>query len=136
MGRKRKRQSMSGIFRGYFEAHPEWLQIKKNDAVLAQFAADHPNIKIDRRVKQAMANAKNVARKGGYKGTKGKRRKVAAMRAAIVGASGGPLGGFQLLEDHIDDCLAMAKQVSAGRIDDVVKHLHRARNILVLAIET
>jgi len=136
MGRKRKRLSMSGIFREYFAAHPEWLQIKKNDAVLAQFVADHPNIKINKRVKQAMANAKNVARKGGYKGTKGKQRKVAAMQAAIVGARGGALGGFQLLEDHIDDCLAMAKQIGAGRIDDVVRHLHRARNILVMAIET
>src|SRR5205823_3425543 len=110
MGRKRKGPSLNGIFRGYFDTHPEWVQIKKNDAVLAQFAADHPNIVINKRVKQAMANAKNMARKGGHKGTKGKRRKIAAMQAAIVGARGGALGGFQLLEDHIDDCLAMAKQ--------------------------
>ncbi len=132
---KRKKFSLNGAFRQLFRAHPEWLNIKKNEAVLAQFAADHPSIPINKKAKQAMANAKNLERHGGTKGTKGKKGKVAEMRAVMAANGRGSGSALQLLEDHIDDCLAMAKQIGKGEIDLIIKHLHRARNLLVVAIE-
>jgi len=131
----RRKISLNGTFRQYFRDHPEWLQVKKNDAVLAKFAADHPKIPLNKKVKQAMANAKNLERHGGTTGTKGKHRKIAKMQAMMAANGRGAGNALQLLEDHVDDCLAMAKQIGMGQIGDVIRHLHRARNILVVAIE-
>jgi len=130
---KRKGPSMQGIFKQYFRDHPEWLATRTNEAVIAQFSKDHPKIKPDQRVKQAMFNAKNHMKKG-KKGKRGRRRKVAEITAAMKSPHASS-GALQILENHVDDCLAMARAVGQESIRDVVNHLHRARNMLVLKIE-
>ena len=130
---KRKGPSLLGIFKQYFHDHPDWLQTRTNEAVIAQFSKDHPKIDPDSRVKQAMFNAKNHMKKGG-KGKRGRKRKVEMINAAIKAPKLGN-GALQILENHVDDCLAMARAVGAESIREVINHLHRARNILVLKIE-
>ena len=72
MGRKRREgPSLLGMFKQYFIDHPEWLRTRSNDAVLAQFKADHADIPVTPQIKQAMFNAKNYVRRG----PKGKRRR-------------------------------------------------------------
>jgi hypothetical protein len=134
MGRKRKGPSLLGIFKDYFTEHPDWLQTRANDSVVARFAADHPDIAVDKRVKQAMFNAKNYMKKGN-KGKRGRRAKVAIINAAI--ASPQPkTSALQILENHVDDCLAMARTIGKESLGAVISHLHRARNMLVLKIES
>ncbi len=130
---KSKGSSLLGIFKQYFADHPEWLKTRSNDEPMAQFANDHPNIKADKRVKQAMFNAKNHVRKGKM-GRVGRRRKVAEITAAMKAPHTGN-GALQLLENSVDECLAMARAIADGTLKDVVAHLHRARNILVMKIE-
>src|SRR5580700_8012539 len=100
---KRKGPSLLGIFKQYFHDHPEWLQTRANDDVMAQFSKDHPNISADTRVKQAMFNAKNHMKKG--KSAKfGRKRHVAAINAAMRGPTvGNP--AMQMLENHVDESL-------------------------------
>jgi len=130
---KRKGPSLQGIFKQYFHDHPEWLRTRSNDEIIAQFSKDHPKIEADNRVKQAMFNAKNHMKKGG-KGKRGRKRKVEMINAAIKAPKLGH-GALQILENHVDDCLAMARTVGAESIREVIGHLHRARNMLVLKIE-
>jgi len=134
MGRKRKGPSLLGIFKDYFGERPDWLNIRNNDDVMAKFAADHPNIEADKRVKQAMFNAKNYMKKG-KKGRRGRKAKVAAINAAMA-SSHPKTGALQMLENHVDDCLAMARAIGKDSIAPVISHLHRARNMLVLKIES
>ena len=130
---KRKGPSLLGIFRQYFAEYPEWLGTRNNDAVMAQFSKDHPKIEVDKRVKQAMFNAKNYLKKGKHSRL-GRKQKVAEITAAMKAPHAGN-GALQMLENHVDECLAMARAVGAESIRDVVNHLHRARNMLVMKIE-
>ena|ERR1700722_9978168 len=134
MGRKRKGPSLLGIFKGYFDERPDWLQIRTNDDVMAKFAADHPGIPADKKVKQAMFNAKNYMKKG-QAGRRGRKAKVAAINAAMA-ATHPKTGALQMLENHVDDCLAMARAIGKDSIAPIISHLHRARNMLVMRIES
>jgi len=130
---KRKGPSLLGIFKQYFSDHPEWLRTRSNDDVMAQFSKDHPKIAADKRAKQAMFNAKNHMKKG-KKGRLGRRQKVAEITAAMKEPQASN-GALQILENHVDDCLAMARTIGHEAIRDIINHLHRARNMLVLKIE-
>lgn len=134
MARRKRKDGLSlrAIFMAYFGSNPQWAKEKKNDAVLAQFAADHPTIKIDKSVKQAMANAKNTVRKGGVSGTKGKRKKMAQVAKAV--SSEGTMSGLEMLADHLDDCLAMARQIGKDQFADVYSAMFTARNMLIMRI--
>ena|SRR5579871_2501185 len=131
---KRKSPSLLGIFKQYFNQHPDWLRTRNNEAVIAQFGKDFPKIEPDKRVKQAMFNAKNHMKKG-KKSRLGRKRKVAEITAAMKEPRIGN-GALQILENHVDDCLAMARAMGDESIREVVGHLHRARNMLVLRIES
>jgi len=135
MARRKGGINLLGVFRQYFAEHPEWLDAGSNETVLAQFAADHPGVPMERRIKQAMFNAKNYIRSGKKKGTPGRKKKIAQMQREIATPQRSG-GAMQLLEGHIDDCLGMAKEIGRDQIGDVISHLHRARNILVLKIES
>jgi hypothetical protein len=130
---KRKGLSLLGTFRQYFADHPEWLRTRSTDEVIAQFSKDHPKIEVDKRVKQSLFNAKNYAKKG-KQGRVGRKQKVAEITAAMKAPHSGN-GALQMLENHVDDCLAMARAVGHESIREIINHLHRARNMLVLKIE-
>ena len=130
---KRKGPSLLGIFKQYFSDHPEWLSARSDEDVMTQFSKDHPGIETDKRVKQAMFNAKNHIRKGGQ-GKLGRRQKVAEITAAMKEPHASN-GALQMLENHVDDCLAMARAIGHESIREIINHLHRARNMLVLKIE-
>jgi len=130
---KKKGPSLLGIFRQYFADHPEWLRTRSTDEVIAQFSKDHPKIEVDRRVKQSLFNAKNYAKEG-KQGKRGRKQKVAEITAAMKIPHAGN-GALQILENHVDDGLAMARALGNESIREIVSHLHRARNMLVLQIE-
>lgn len=135
MARKRgEGPSLLGIFKQYFTDHPEWLRARSNDTIMAQFISDHPEIKMEPRVKQAMFNAKNYLKRG-KKGRGRRRRRVEQIQQAMARPQRRG-GALQILEGHIDDCLAMAKQAGREELAEVIGHLHRARNKLIVMIES
>ena len=132
--KKREGPSLLGIFKEYFTQHPEWLRKRSNDIVIAQFQTDYPDMEVTPRIKQAMFNAKNYMKRG-KKGRRRRRRKVEMVQAAMARPYR-KTGALQLLEGQIDDCLAMARQIGRDEIGDAINHLHRARNIIVMRIES
>jgi hypothetical protein len=134
MGRKRKGPSLLGIFKDYIAANPQWLKTRSNDEAMAKFAAEHPELPVDKRVKQAMFNAKNYMKKG-HVGRRGRRARVAEINAAMA-SSAPKTSALQLLENHVDESLAMARTIGKESLGKIIDHLHRARNMLVLMIES
>ena len=132
---KRKKHSLNGIFTRYYRAHPEWLTAD-NEIVLEQFKKDYPNRQIEKPVKQAMYNVKSRL-KGGEEGRTKRKQRHAAINQAVAsskvnGKSRGPLG---MLEEQIDDCMHLAKQIGREVMHDILVNLHRARNRVVMMVE-
>jgi hypothetical protein len=130
-------ESLGGYFRGVFAKRPEWLVERSNDAILAQYRADHglaPDATLEPRIASNLSNVKSVLRKQGRK--QGKRR-VADTMAPVAAAPvtmpvrRGMNGRLESLEEMIDDCLTMAKHQDRQGLHDVIQLLRRARNNVV-----
>ena len=122
--RKRRGESISGYFRKIFEERPDLLHSKSNTELVDRWNADHPNKPANERIRQNLANTKSVMRR---KKRRGGRKAAAAMGGGIA-ATGSRL---EILEEHIDDALSMAKHLDRQGLDSVIKHLRRARNEVV-----
>ena len=144
--RKVQSESLAGWFRNRFREQPEDMD-KPNDAILAIWLEDHPNQKVDGRVKNAMANVKTSVRKelGLRPKKRRKKRQKAEGDRAVAAPAGtvavavrrGRLGSGQsaleALELEIDRCLISAR-VHMDRDEDmgkVVKLLRLARNEVI-----
>ena len=128
--RKHKRGSIAGYFRQVFEAQPEWLKEKSNDPILAKYRIDHglaADALVDKRVKSNLANLKSVLRK------KSRRKSKAAAGGAVVAST---RSGHRLenLEEMIDDCLTLAKNLGRDTLEHIINLLRRARNEVVWKI--
>jgi hypothetical protein len=131
-----KAGTVTGYFRQLFANNPKWLKGRSNKAVLNQWLADNPGYtEVPDNIKIAMANAKSAVRS---KRKKRRRKKAAgepAATATAVARTSRPVSkGSRLvtLEEQIDDCLGLAKGMDPERLDEVIKLLRRARNLVVL----
>jgi hypothetical protein len=130
MARKQKGESKNGYFRRIFESHPEWLVAKTNEAVVAQWQADHPGKEMTRQYKQSMANAKSFVRRKNRGGGKGRRH--ALVKTLAVGNAAYLKGGdLDHLELMIDESLALARRLDPAGLDLAIRSLRRARNEVV-----
>jgi hypothetical protein len=128
----RRRKSTSAYFKAIFEQHPELLHGTSNQQLIEQWRTDHPNrsAKELRRVKARLANLKSQLRKQEREGKAG--TAVATRQpAARATPAGSYAGNLEDLEVAIDDCLTRAKVLDPVRLEDVIKHLRQARNIVV-----
>ena len=130
MAKKRRNrgdgESIGGYFRKIFSENPALLYSKSNEELKNRWLHDHPGYtEIPKNVVSNLANVKSILRKRSRK--KG-RSKVAA------GGNGGPSrGGKSLaaLEELIDDCMTLAKNVDREGLHEVIRHLRYARNQVV-----
>jgi hypothetical protein len=123
--RKRGRGSIAGYFRSVFNAHPEWLRGKSNKPVLAQYRADHgmaEGADVPANIKANLANLKSTMRKA----ARIKSGKKAVRVKAVVGAS-----KLEGLEELIDECLTLAKNLDRKALEGVISKLRAARNEVV-----
>jgi len=124
---KRRKNSVSGYFRQVFQERPELLHTKSNDELRARWLRDHPgNKEVPKSIVQNLANLKSILRKKSREGD-GKGRAV--LRASGPFSPGGR--GMEALEEYIDECLTLAKNVDRGGLENVIKLLRRARNEVV-----
>src|SRR5262245_16525719 len=129
----RKKKSMMGYFKNVFSTNKQLLHGKSNAAVLAKYRADHgmaADADVSKAVKNAMANTKSLMRKkmGGEEG--GPRKRTIKLVAA--GGNARPSVSLETLEELLDDSLLIARNYGLEKQDAIVRHLHAARNGVVL----
>ena len=138
-----KGDSVASYFRTLFEENPKWLKSRSNAELLDRWLGDHPDeLEVPTRIKNIMANTKSVMRKKGRKGPRKKKATAAAESAAIIEVTtpttiwptvptpnSNP--GFEQLEEQIDDCLTLAKNLDREELANVISLLRRARNAVV-----
>jgi hypothetical protein len=125
-------ETVSGYFRRVFKENPRLLKTRSNDELLNAWLADHPGEKeVPQRVKQNLANVKSVLRKKGHKrGRRPKEEQPQAVAMAHAPAKK-PSRGLEHLEEQIDDCLTVAKQMGREGLEHVIRLLRQARNAVV-----
>jgi hypothetical protein len=128
-------------FRPIFEQNPKLLRTRSNKEVLERWLADHPGHKsVPNNVKTGLANLKSVMRKKMRKrrGRKAQADVATGTTAAVAKSGVAPMlsrnradAKLEQLEMQIDECLMSAKVLDPQNLDDVIKHLRRARNLVV-----
>jgi hypothetical protein len=131
--RKRKGESMSGYFRQIFEERPELINSGSNAELIDQWCRDHPRYSavMLRKVKANLANLKSVLRKKMREGFAITPRQRGYVAAAELGSTGDAATGLERLEESIDDCLTLARNLDREGLADVISRLRLARNAVV-----
>ncbi len=137
MAKRRKGRSLSGSIRQYLTEHPEWLSSSDTKEIVDQYKADHPGKSVNSKVMQAIYNMKSLMRKGEAGVAKRKQSKATAQRIIqSAAASGKRMAPLAMLEEQIDDCMILAKHIGKDTMMDVLTNLHRARNAVVVMLQT
>jgi hypothetical protein len=126
---KKNGESQSGYFRRIFNEHPEWLFEKSNNAILARYRADHniPETQdVAKNIRNNLANLKSNLRK-----KERQRDGRLGRRSGAMASSQGGARRLEVLEEQIDECLTLAKNIDRTRLESVIKHLRAARNNVV-----
>jgi hypothetical protein len=134
-------EPVAKYFRAVFKENPKWLKSRSNNDLLQRWLDDHPSeTEVPNRIKNIMANTKSVLRKKLRKGPGKKKAKAQsadeaaiqqAVAAVVAPATSTMSQGFELLEEQIDDCLTLAKNLDRDGLESVIYLLRRARNEVV-----
>ncbi len=129
-----KGETISGYFRKVFEENAKWLDARSNDELLARWLKDHPGeTEVPERVRQILSNVKSVLRKK-IRTKPGKPKKENRPADAITATAEAPrkrVRGLDALEEQIDECLTLAKNLDREGLANVIGLLRRARNEVV-----
>jgi hypothetical protein len=125
-------ETISGYFRKVFAENPKLLETRSNQELLQRWLRDHPGeTEVPGRVKVGLSNIKSVLRKQRKK-RGGKKPAATATSAADGPAAPRPAArGLEQLEEGIDDCLTLAKNLDREGLASVITLLRRARNEVV-----
>jgi hypothetical protein len=125
-------ETVAGYFRKIFAGNPQLLEGRSNDELFRRWLADHPGEKeVPTRVKQGLQNVKSVLRSRGRKSRKARDARAAVASPQAPPRKTAPLSKLEALEEHIDESLSMAKGIDRDKLNDVIQHLRRARNLVV-----
>ena len=130
--KKSKGDSPFTYFRQLFKAHPEWLDQKSNDIVIAKYKEDHKmgeEEQVEKHIKNALANTKSQMRKANRDGKNGAPRK--GLNSSAKPTTSKAPGTLETLELQIDESLTLARSVDPDGLTPVIKALLRARRELV-----
>ena len=125
-------ESVSAYFRKVFEEAPKLLKTRSNDEVLQRWLKDHPGeTAVPPQVRNSLMNVKSLLRKRGRK----RARAQDEERERATGVKAAPrtkvANALEELEEHIDDCLTVAKLLDREGLDHVIRLLRQARNEVV-----
>jgi hypothetical protein len=126
-------ETTSGYFRRVFKEQPRLLGMKSNEELFRRWLADHPgHAEVPKNVKANLFNIKSVLRKK-HRRKSGRPKRVEA--AVVANSPPMPLKiapkRLEALEEQIDDCLTLAKQLDREVLSDVILMLRKARNAVV-----
>jgi hypothetical protein len=122
-------ENISGYIRRVFKENPKWLETRSNDEILARWLKDHPGEKeVPERVKKNLSNVKSLLRnKLRKKAGKSKKESQPAESTAPRKS----VRGLETLEEQLDECLTLAKNLDREGLSSVINLLRRARNEVV-----
>jgi hypothetical protein len=129
---RKKAETISGYFRKVFQENPKLLDSRSNAELLERWLRDHPDEKeVSNRVKTGLANIKSVLRKKHKR--RGRRKAEQPVASAADGAAAPRSTGRRLehLEEAIDECLTLAKNMDREGLASIIGLLRRARNEVV-----
>ncbi|HLJ97331.1 MAG TPA: hypothetical protein VKU02_29500 [Gemmataceae bacterium] len=124
-------ETVSGYFRKIFAQHPELLDSKSNQVLVERWKADHGATAMPNPIRSNLANLKSLLRKRRRLGL-GIGEQSAA--PAAVSTRSRASNGLETLEEQIDDCLTMAKNLDRTGLGEVIDLLRMARNKVVWRI--
>jgi hypothetical protein len=126
-------ETVSGYFRKVFAEHPDWLDSRSNDQLFARWLKDHPGqTEVPEKVRQNLSNIKSVLRKQSRKARRPKKvRPDARANSATAEAPRKAVRGLDALEEQIDECLTLARNLDREGLASVIGMLRRARNEVV-----
>jgi hypothetical protein len=125
-----------GYFRQFYDADPTLLESKSNEDLIDQWKRDHMNY-TDLDLKKARQNLANLKSSLRRKAREGARRSAPGSRmsaARKTNSYSGTRNNLETLEEQIDNCLLMARNMDPEGLADVIRHLRFARNEVVLKI--
>lgn len=123
-------ETSSGYFRRLFKRKPRLLEQRSNDEALRRWLKDHPGYtEAPATVKNTLANIKSILRKKlAERDARRGESEPAEERPAPTRARPSEL---QQLEEHIDSCMMLAKEIDAEGLANVIRTLRDARNEVV-----
>ena len=128
--RGRKKKSLSGYFKTVIQENPHWLDgVGTNKLILERFQTDYPNKPITGKIRANLANVKSVLRRD-----KRKRGGVRVSPHLLAARSMPGFAGSRSLaglEEYIDECLTLAKNLDRDGLAHVIRLLRNARNEVV-----
>ena len=129
-------KSVASYFRAIFKENPKLLHTRSNDELLQRWLKDHPGEKeVPSRIKNNLANVKSILRRKSRKkpGRKPAQPTAATPTFTAVALNASPVFDKRLeqLEEGIDDCLTLAKNLDRDSLGSVIVLLRRARNEVV-----
>jgi len=132
--------SVMGYFREIYRANPKLLKVRSNEEVYRRWLADHPDYsEVPEKIKNGLANLKSLMRKNKPKRTYNKSKGEAKFPAAATPSNGTPtlhvsVSKLEGLEQQIDDCIVLAKNLDREGLENVIRSLRRARNEIVIRL--
>ena len=124
--------SLSAYFRRIFTENPKWLEGSSNKEVLQRWLDDHSDqTEVPNRVKYILSNVKSVLRRK-QRQEPGRRPKEEKATGAKVTRPGGTAAkALETLEEKIDECLSLARNLDREGLTAVLVALRAARNQVV-----
>ncbi|HBI43774.1 MAG TPA: hypothetical protein DDY78_13120 [Planctomycetales bacterium] len=123
-------KNISSYIRRVFGENPKWLETRSNDEVLARWLKDHPGeTEVPDRVKKNLSNVKSLLRNKLRK--KAGKPKKESQPAGPTAAPRSTVRGLETLEEQLDECLTLAKNLDREGLSSVINLLRRARNEVV-----
>lgn len=129
---KAQGDSISARIKAIYRSDVELLRARDNDGLKTAWEKNHPGEKFSDKIRQIAANIKSRMRQD--MGMRKRRSKGKVVAIEIDAPKPIKLALLAPLEEHVDECLMLARGVGREQLADVIKHLKRARNRLIMMI--
>ena len=127
-------ESLSAKLKRLFRADTELLRTRDYDGLKAAWEKGNPGKPFSEKLRQIAANIKSRLRKELGMRKRGRKRKMHASANGVAGPKPVRPALLVPLEEHVDECLMLARGVGREQLGDVIRYLKRARNLLIVMI--